>query len=79
MNFLHQDKVHNVMPMMIRNKPMRISSFGHNEDRIFSDDEIESFQSNDCFINGVDNPHRIPLEMKNDHGHRFLLLKIMQN
>ena len=26
MNFLHQDKVHNVMPMMIRNKPMRISS-----------------------------------------------------
>ena len=35
---------------------------GQNEDRIFLD-EIESFQSNDCFINGVDNPHRIPLEM----------------
>ena len=35
---------------------------GQNEDRIFLD-EIESFQSNDCFINGVDNPQRIPLEM----------------
>lgn len=38
---------------------------GHTENRIFSDDEIESFHEccEYCFINGVDNPHRIPLEM----------------